>query len=186
MALQLVMPQGVERCQRRNFYRMGTAKLTLPRIEIWPLLDHKSVVIAERASEITLEHQSAASSDPESSQSLDVEPEVGPQFNGTLLNIGGGGFGICIEPEHAQILARHKLFWTRLCLPPEMPHPICATAKLAHTHIQADHTMYAGMSFDFSLNPGHQGFVLDQIRSFIAEQQRRQSEEHDSTNERAA
>ncbi len=51
-ALRLKMPDSVERCQRRTYYRMETAALTLPEVEVWPLLDPKSVLVAERANEL--------------------------------------------------------------------------------------------------------------------------------------
>jgi len=79
-----------------------------------------------------------------------------------------------IAPDHGQVLTRHKLFWLRFALPPELCAPICASAKLAHTHIQSDHYYYAGLAFDFSFNASHQRFVVDQICRYIAVQQRLQ------------
>ena len=51
-AMRLVMPDSVQRCQRRNYYRVETAGISLPQAEVWPLLDPKSVVLAERCNEI--------------------------------------------------------------------------------------------------------------------------------------
>ena len=170
-ALRVRMPDQVRRCQRRNFYRMGTAELHLPEIDIWPLLDPKSVVVAERASQRSEGDVigSLAEGPPK-----ELLPELGPQFTATLLNLGGGGIGLCVPSEHGQILSRYKLFWLRFTLPPEMPDAICASAKVAHTHMQADQTTYAGLSFDFSYNPPHQQYVLDQITTFIDRQQAEQ------------
>lgn len=179
-ALRLRMPQIVERCQRRNYYRVQTSGLQLPEIELWPLLDPKSVVLAERANEVWFEHAQCKDNDPASPDDVaalteeDVMPEVGPRFNALLLNLGGGGAGVRVAPDNAQALARHKLFWMRFALPPELAAPICATTKLAHTHVQSDQHVYAGMAFDFSFNPGHQRFVVDQICRYIAVQQRLQ------------
>ena len=75
----------------------------------------------------------------------------------------------------AVALARHKVFWLRFNLPPALKTPICATGKLVHTHMESNHDTYAGMAFDFSFNPSHQKFVVDQICRYIATQQREQT-----------
>ena len=101
-------------------------------------------------------------------------PEVGPRFTATLVNIGGGGVGLRVSPDDAQNVARHKLFWIRIVLSPELHSPVCATAKVVHTHMDSSQHTYAGMAFDFSFNPGHQQFVVDQICRYIAMQQKAQ------------
>lgn len=176
-AVRLAMPETVERCQRRNYYRVGTAALNLPKVEIWPLLDPKSVVLAERANELQVERdQNSAANHSADDQPLltrtDFLPEVGPKFEARLVNLGGGGMGLSVDPGHGQALMRHKLFWMRFALPPELPSWFCASAKLVHVHAQSDQSLYAGLSFDFSFNAGHQRFLIDQICRYIAIQQR--------------
>ncbi len=174
--MRLTMPDSVERCQRRNYYRMETRSLNLPEVDLWPLLDPKSVLVAERANELQLradeEKSGQGASRPGDHDAL--MPEVGPRFRATLLNIGGGGVGLRVGPEDAQALGRHKLFWLRLSLTPELATPICATGKLAHTSVDSTQHTYAGMAFDFSFNPAHQRFVVEQICRFITIQQRAQ------------
>jgi len=188
-ALRLIMPESVQRCQRRNYYRVETAALSLPEAEIWPLLDPKSVLIAERAYELRYEID-AGLVNPETAISTgtfddeSVMPEVGPPFTGTLLNLGGGGVGLRIKPQDGQMLARHKLFWMRISLPEGLNTPICASAKLVHTHIESNHDVYAGMAFDFTFNPGHQRFVIDQICRYIALQQKAQMQRNQMPIER--
>lgn len=178
-ALRLVMPESVQRCQRRNYYRVETASLRMPEAELWPLLDPKSVLLAERAYEIQFEIHAGAiagagHTDLEPFDYDAVMPEVGPKFSGTLLNLGGGGVGLRISPDDSQTLARHKLLWVRIALPPGLSTPICATGKVVHTHMESNHDLYAGLAFDFSFNPSHQRFVVDQICRYIALQQRSQ------------
>lgn len=175
--MRLAMPKSVRRCQRR-MDRMATNVLKLPQVTLWPLLDPKSVVLAERAQELQFEQgERAQAATPDApSGPGDLMPEVGPKFDGVLLNIGGGGVGLQVPPEHNQMLARHKLFWMRVALPPQLTTPICATAKLVHTHMQSDQHIYAGMAFDFSFNAAHQRLVVSQICRFVAEQQREQRE----------
>jgi len=179
-AMHLAAPEHVERCQRRNYYRIETTALNLPEVEVWPLLDPKSVVVAERACEIELNRQRANGSDSADDQAMSMVfedhmmPEVGPRFTASLLNLGGGGLGLRIEPRDAGTLNRHKLFWLRFRLPPELSTPICATGKLTHSHMDSMQSTYAGLAFDFSFNPGHQEFVVDQICRYIAVQQREQ------------
>ena len=175
--MRLTMPTNVERCQRRNYFRMETGELTLPEVDIWPLLDPKSVLVAERANELKYQaiHDPTASvvevapADDEA-----IMPEVGPKFSGMLLNIGGGGVGLRVNPGDAQSLTRHKVFWLRFTLPPMVSTPVCATGKLAHTNVDSTQHTYAGMAFDFSFNPGHQRVVVEQICQYITSQQQAQ------------
>ncbi|HEX5689116.1 MAG TPA: hypothetical protein VFX76_03905, partial [Roseiflexaceae bacterium] len=175
--LRLSMPESVQRCQRRNHYRLDTP-LNLPQVDMWPLLDPRSVVPAERAHEIQFEIDMGRMAGQLDSLRMDFEsvmPEVGPKISGSLLNLGGGGMGLRVGPQDATILNRYKLFWLRFNLPPALKTPICASAKLVHTHMESTHDTYAGMAFDFSFNPSHQKFVVDQICRFIAMQQREQT-----------
>ena len=175
-AIRLVMPESVERCQRRNYYRMETAALQLPEVEMWPLLDPRSVLVAERANELSFQEDRDGQAplvglDPDNEA---IMPEVGPKFTAMLLNIGGGGIGLRVSPEDAHVLDHHKLFWLRICLPPELKTPICATGKVAHTNVDSTQHIYAGMAFDFSFNPLHQRFVVEQVSRYINMQQRAQ------------
>jgi len=190
-AMRLTMPKTVERCQRRSHYRMETTALVLPEAEVWPLLDPKSVLLAERANELKFEEDRETESDnppPLSADGLDgaLMPEVGPKFTATLLNIGGGGVGLRVQPQDAQSLARHTVFWLRFGLQPELTTPICATGKLVHTSLDSTQHTYAGMAFDFSFNPVHQRFVVKQIIRFIAMQQRGRTDDRADSRQRAS
>lgn len=173
-ALRLALPEAVERCQRRNFYRVDIASLSLPTVDVWPLLDARSVTLAERANELQgLTAGAAPVPNSDSPDSL-LLPEVGPKFNALLVNIGGGGVGLSVEPTDAPMLTRHRTLWIRFALSDEIPAPVCATGKVVHTHIDSQQRTYAGLAFDFSQNPGHQRFVVDQICRYIALQQKAQ------------
>lgn len=181
-ATQLAAPDNVERCQRRNYYRIETTSLHLPQVEMWPLYDPKSVVLAERACEIEFNrlqggeggmNESKAGGASGSFSIKDaIMPEVGPKFTAELTNIGGGGMGVRVNPDDAGTLGRHKVFWLRFTLPPELSTPICATGKMTHSHMDSTQATFAGLAFDFSFNPGHQNFMIDQICRYIALQQR--------------
>jgi hypothetical protein len=171
-AMRLVMPKSVERCSRRNYYRMETTALNLPEVEVWPLLDPKSVIVAERANELQFEADRGGTAVPAADPEATM-PEVGPKFTATLLNLGGGGLGLRIRPQDAPALGRQKLFWLRFSLPPGLTTPICATGKLAHTNVDSTQHTYAGLAFDFSFNPGHQRLVVAQVCRYITAMQRR-------------
>ena len=177
-ALLLEAPESVDRLQRRNYHRLETDKLRMPKVEIWPLLNPKSVVVAERANELRFREAMGENAPTAPPKPLpfneDLMPEVGPKFVGSIVNIGGGGIGLRINPDQAQALNRYKLFWMRFTLSPDMPAPICGTGKLTHTHMESSHCTYAGMAFDFSFNPDHQNFVVEQICGYVANQQRLQ------------
>jgi hypothetical protein len=176
-AIRLSMPESVERCQRRNYYRMETAAIRLPEVEMWPLLDPQSVLPAERANELAFQEDRDGrprAGGPAAGDNDMVMPEVGPKFTATLINIGGGGIGLRVRQQDAQVFGHHRLFWVRFVLPPELKTPICATAKVAHTSVDSTQHTYAGMAFDFSFNPLHQRFVVEQICRYINLQQRAQ------------
>ena len=46
-------------------------------------------------------------------------------------------------------------------LRPDIAAPIGVTTRLAHTHIDSAHNLYAGLAFDFSHNLSHRKFVVD-------------------------
>ena len=190
-ALRLSLPVSVERCQRRNHYRVDTASLTMPQLDVWPLLDPKSVLVAERVNELEFEAARGGAEDTDAAHVNKFDPEsmmpdVGPKQVATLLNLGGGGLGLRFAPEDSQILSRHKLFWLRFKLPPELDTPICATAKLIHTHMELSQHTYAGMAFDFSFNPSHQRYVVNQICRYIAVQQQAQFDSDDVKQRKSA
>ena len=176
--VRLAMPASVERCQRRNYFRLETAGLTMPEVEVWPLLDPKSVLPAERANELRFHADRDGTppgvTDVQDSNDPWLLPEVGPRFTAMLLNIGGGGVGLRVDPHDAAAFGRHKVFWLRFNLLPELATPICATGKLVHTNLDSTQHTYAGFAFDFSFNPLHQGLVVEQICRYITMQQRAQ------------
>lgn len=172
-AVRLAMPTVVERCQRRASYRVTTASLRLPEVDAWPLLDPSSVLLAERANEIEF-HGEAPLNESETPEDLRL-PRIGPHFRAQLVNLGGGGVGLSVPIGESQSLLRHKLFWLRIKLPPVLATPICATAKVVHTHLSASQEYYAGMAFDFTFNPTHEKFVVEQIGRYVAVVQREQT-----------
>ncbi|NNF42549.1 MAG: hypothetical protein HKN62_05795 [Phycisphaerales bacterium] len=166
--LRLVMPSEVQRCQRRHHRRVDTARLLLPQLDVWPLLDPKSAVLAERACELAFARGPETDAEEPGPS---IRPELGPRFTASLVNLGGGGVGLEIGPEHSQIVCRHKVYWIQIPMPGEPAAPICASAKLVHTHMQSDHSIYAGLAFDFTFNAPHQRFVADQICRYVSRQQ---------------
>ena len=167
-AIRLEMPTGVERCQRRRDYRIDTAQLELPQVTAWPLLDPRSVVLSERLCQLRgVEEQDAI-------QDEDVMPDVGPAFPALLANIGGGGVGLRVNGPDAASVGGHRLYWMRFPLPGDHSDPICVTAKLVHWHLESSGATYMGMMFDFSFNPSHRRFVVQEITRAVAVQQREQ------------
>ncbi|MBL0928357.1 MAG: hypothetical protein IBJ11_12025 [Phycisphaerales bacterium] len=178
--LRLAMPEHVERCQRRNFYRVSTVGLVMPSVDVYPLIDPASVVVAETANRLEL--QEAADGVPPAEAGLlgarsddaAVLPTVGPKFTATLMNIGGGGAGLMVPPEDRSALESRPDFWLRISLPPHLARPLAVSARLKHTHIDSTQAVYAGLAFEFGHNPGHQKFVVEQLSRFVALVQRDQ------------
>ncbi len=180
-AIRLALPDRVERCQRRSFYRISTVGLLMPRTECYPLLDPHSVVAAEAANRADILDRIAGVAPiagritPAGADTpAFMLPEVGPGCGSTLVNIGGGGAGLLVDPLDASIFDRHKIFWLRVNLTPQVPAPLGITARVVHTHLDTTQRTYAGMAFDFSFNRSHEQFVVNQLCRYVADVQRDQ------------
>lgn len=160
--LALAMPERVDRCQRRDFFRVGTASLALPPVDCWTLLDPLSAVSAEIASQALITEGGRYDAD-----SPILLPEVGPKFKARLVNIGGGGAGIVIAKEEASALERARLLWMRLDLTPQVAAPVGIAARVAHTHLDSAQNLYAGLAFEFAHHPAYRQFVVDQISRYV-------------------
>lgn len=157
--MRLQLPDHVERCSRR-FVRFEAGALSLPKVNIWPLLDPQTIVEAEAANEEAfrafVESRPAVASTPQM-------PSVGPAFTATLMNVGGGGVGLRVEPQDSAVLGRHRIFWLEIPLGSGNPVPIVATGKVVHTHLDSSQRTYIGVSFDFTFRLTHQAVVVEQI-----------------------
>lgn len=163
-------PESVERCQRRNFYRVETIGLDLPRVTCYPLMDTASAPLAEAASRSHFE-AILRGGNPDAELLL---PEVGPKFNATLMNLGGGGAGLLVEPDERQSAETKRNIWMSIDLRPFIPAPICISARQRHTHIDSQQRLYVGVSFEFEGREEHEKFVVDQLCRYVAEVQREQ------------
>ncbi len=174
--LILSMPEKVERCTRRSFFRISTAELRLPAVQAWPLHDPLSVVAAETSNRVrildAMEGGRAAPAEPESPLVL---PDVGPGFTARLLNISGGGLGLLINHDDIQTATSRAFLWLRMDLRPIIPEPVALTGRIAHTHMDSTQSLYAGVAFDFAANPAHRQFVAELFAQYMEDLQRRQS-----------
>jgi c-di-GMP-binding flagellar brake protein YcgR len=175
--VRLAMPTTVERCQRRNFFRISTAELSLPLVECWSLLDPTSVgpaEVANRAHILELLDSGPAAAAKPADEPV-ILPEVGPKFAARLMNIGGGGAGLILNPSESQAIDRARLYWMRVHLMPHIPAPIGITARLVHTHVDSTQSVYVGMAFEWSFNAAHRDFVVEQICRCVSAIQREQA-----------
>ncbi len=175
--LRLKMPTDVERCQRRNFYRVSTVGLDLPVVTMYPLIDLRSAIIAETACRDEIfafrDRSLAGKIGPDGPLSL-KRPEVGPPMGARLMNIGGGGAGVLLDQIGQTGLDTHQAFWLNIDLNPEVPVPVGVVARLRHTHIDSLQRIYAGLAFEFSHNPSYEKVIVDQLCEYVAIVQRRQ------------
>lgn len=170
--LRISMPVGVERCQRRSFYRISTAEMNLPEVQCWTLLDPTSVGPAELANQAQV-NAGLSGQAVQIDQEPALLPEVGPAFKGHLMNLGGGGAGLHIDRQDAGSIDRARLLWIRVDLRPEIPAPLGVTARIVHTHIDSAQNLYAGLAFEFGYNPGHKRFVTEQLTGYVQRIQQR-------------
>jgi len=175
-AIRLRLPDDVERCQRRHFYRISTIGLRLPEVECYTLLDPDSAVLAETANRVEILEFLHAARDGrvQAPSAQPVLPKVGPSFTGTLVNVGGGGAGLLFEEQAHRGLDSSALFWMRITLTPHIPLPLAVTARARHTYLNSAQQMYAGMAFEFGYHPQHQRFVVDQLLRYVSLVQREQ------------
>ena len=168
--LRLAMPETVERCPRRSYYRVSTAAVELPDVECWPLLDPTSVVAAEVANEAYARDMLRHRRDPTLAppQAAQLLPEVGPAFGAKLVNISGGGLGLIVSPQEASGLDRARLLWLRVNLGKDLPAPLALTGKVVHTHIDSAQSVHVGLAFEFGFNPSHREFVISQVCGVVA------------------
>ncbi len=168
--LHLVMPDKVERCPRRSYYRVSTASVELPDVECWPLLDPSSVVAAEIANEACFRDMVRNRRDPShpAGTPQHLLPEVGPGFQAKMVNISGGGLGLVVSPQEASGLDRARYLWMRVDLGPDMPVSIALTGRIVHTHMDSAQSVHVGVSYEFGFNPAHREFVISQICGVVS------------------
>lgn len=174
--LILRMPDNVERCTRRGFFRISTADLKLPTVQCWPLLNPGTVVAPEAANRAQindLRNSNAVLAYELDGQESLLLPEVGPMFKAQLLNISGGGLGLLLNPDDSRSLDARPYLWLRVDLRPDISAPVAVTCRLAHTHIDSAQNLYAGLAFDFSHNQSHRGFVVDLFMDYVSRLQQR-------------
>lgn len=165
--LKLAMPTQVERCARRNFYRVSTAEIHLPSVTVWPVRSAESAIPAEVANAAQVRQAQRAGAVMSAEAFSLVLPEVGTPFQAKLMNVGGGGIGLIVSKEHASNLEQSRLFWLRVELGDAVGAPMGITARLAHTHIDSEHNTYAGMAFEFSHHTAHREFVVEQFTRYV-------------------
>lgn len=180
--LLLAPPSGVERCTRRNFYRISTAGLQLPVVECWPLLDPTTVVAAEAANRARIQElidvRAGRLAAPRLSANIDTDPmvlpSVGPKFSARMVNLSGGGLGLKVERADSAGVRMRPHLWCRVDLTPDIPAPVAVTARVAHTNIDLEQNVSAGLSFDFAFNPEHRAFVVSVFADYADRLQIRQ------------
>lgn len=165
--LKLNMPTQVERCARRNFYRVSTAEIHLPNVTLWPVRSLETAIPAEVANAAQVRNAQNGVMPSSLDAFSQVLPEVGTPFQAKLMNVGGGGIGLIVAKEHASNLDQGRLFWLRVDLGNSAGVPLGMTARLAHTHIDSEHNTYVGMAFEFSHNAGHRDFIVEQFTRYV-------------------
>jgi hypothetical protein len=168
--LVMQLPTKVERCPRRQFFRISTAELHLPTVQCWPLLDPSSVVAAETANRaMIIDRMSPAGIGPAPSDSPEsiLLPDVGPAFTAQLQNVSGGGLGLIVSHDQAVAMSRTAYTWMRINLTPHIPIPLAITGKRVHEHQDSNHNTVAGYAFDFTHHPAHQKFVTDLLTQYL-------------------
>lgn len=181
--IRILAPKKVERCQRRSFYRVPTAGLILPSVEVRTLLDPSTAAPAESAIQARIEmlREGQLAGFVGEAPAL-VTPNCGPSFKAKLMNIGGGGAGLLVEHDEAERLERTRPLWLMVDLGPHVPAPLGVVARAAHTHIDSQRRLYAGVAFDFGHHAGYRKFVTDTLCRYVQDVQRHQLQAQNELN----
>ena len=171
-ALRLKPPEALNRCPRRSFYRVPAHNLDLPAVNTFPILDPHSAPVAQAVARQRAINPADPTDNDTASEADFARPTVGPPFESTLLDVGGGGVGLLVKPEDRATLSKHPLFWLEICLGDLLPAPLCVAAKLRHTNPDALQNVEAGFSFHFGNDPAHEAFVSEQISAYLRALQR--------------
>lgn len=172
--LRITMPETVERCQRRSFYRISTAALRLPQVQSWPVLDPASIPGAETANRGLIRSLRERGEEATSAVEEAILPEVGPGFTGHLVNVSGGGLGLLVDKADGGSVQQLKNYWLQLDLRPGIPAPLGLAGKIVHTHFDSSMNVYCGLAFEFNGNVEHRDFVVGEITEYVAALQREQ------------
>ena len=174
-AIRLRAPDTVERCQRRQFYRVSTVGLMLPRADAAPLLDIPSAIPAEKAIQTRIDMLREGSvAGFVGCEPPILLPEIGPGVSALLVNVGGGGAGLMVEGKSAGVFDHHRMFWVTLHLMPHLPAPISVVCRLAHVRLDSEQRRFLGMSFEFGHNPEYKRFIVNTLCHSVNEIQRQQ------------
>lgn len=166
--IELLMPENVERCQRRAFYRISTASLDLPDVECESIDDPAEAVPLQIATRAAIVDGTSAPTPSRSAPMSLASPATGLGGRGELLNIGGGGALLRMPASCGSLLDRPSYFLLSVDLGPSVALPLPITAKLAHTRIDSSQNIHAGFAFDFSQNREYESFVSEVICRYIA------------------
>jgi len=166
-ALHLSAPETVERCRRRDFYRASTAGFNLPGVQGWVLVDPGTAIAPEIASRLPFEAGSRDASAAGRDSTDGIMPVVGQGFVGKLLNIGGGGAGLLVEPGERPSFDSSGRYWLRIDLADHTPGPLAVTARCVHQHLDSLQNLHLGFSFDFAHHPEHRDFIVRQISAYV-------------------
>lgn len=172
-AYRLAMPSKVERCQRRNFYRISTAALSLPPVEMGLILDLDEARLVEEACRAEINRMiDSGIAGKVGAHTAPMAPPLGDQCTAHMVNLGGGGVGLAITRDDAHLADTSKHLWLSIDLSPEVPAQLGVIARVRHTHAEPGGPVYAGLSFDFASDGRHEKFVASLLTRFVAEVQR--------------
>jgi len=170
--VELALPEKVERCSRREFFRVSMASVRPPAVTARPLSDLSQAVAAENAlRDRFADWTPGQTTSPGPSPAALFTPlppgAAGPAFTAVMQNLGGGGLGLIVGHEHSSLAERTPYLWLEIDLRPRLPFPLGLVARRVHSHLDAGQHIYLGLCFEFAHNPGHQAFITEMMCSVV-------------------
>ncbi len=167
-ALRLAAPRDVHVVQRRAYYRVPLAAVSLPPVRVYPIRDLTTIRQAEYANERM--HRLAENNqefDPET-----VKPDVGQPVAARLFDLSGNGMALITDMANRPLFSEVNRLWIEFNLP-GVELPIAVVGQVVRIDEFAGHELFVGINFCFEYYKAHGIFVTDQICRYAAHQQRK-------------
>lgn len=165
--LRLAAPHDVQLVQRRAYYRIPLAAVSLPSVGVWPVRDLSTLREAEYANERL--HRLSHSDDPQ--DAVVARPDVGQPLTARLFDLSGNGMALITDMANRPLFSEVERLWIEFNLP-NVEHPIAVVGKVVRVNAFADRELFIGIQFCFDYYKAHQIFVTDHICRYAAQQQR--------------
>ena len=122
--VELAAPRSVTSAQRRDYFRVSTAGIRMDPVTLHP------------------------AGEPQTEEGVMVDGLSKDPFDVAMVNLGGGGMGVRVQPPHVDAATYFSEFQAVLRLP--VPDGgLSIPAKVVHRQMSYNGTLYIGFNFEY-------------------------------------